>query len=117
MTRAKLRAIRWAIIGGILFIVGIVAAVWILSDSYSRLNKTIQKQQIEIRKAIDVQIDSVLKDRKAIQNKIDSLQTLIEKQDIQIKQQIDKFKYETFQNLRNYRDSSNSAILDRLRTK
>jgi DNA anti-recombination protein RmuC len=103
--------------GFCLAFLGIGLGVWILSDSYSRLNRTMQRQEQETRERLSEQLDSIIRQRAGITSKIDSLEAVIERTDERISKQIEKYRNETFKNLRDYRDSSNNALLDRLRAK
>lgn len=109
--------VKTAIIAGLIIVSVIGFGIYVMSDSYSRLNRTIQRQEQETRERLQVQLDSIIRQRAGITSKIDSLEAVIERTDERINKQIEKYRNETFKNLRDYRDSSNNALLDRLRTK
>jgi hypothetical protein len=105
----------WIIAAVVFVLTGACVGVWILSDSFARLSKTVQRAEEETRERLRERLDSILTERVEITGRIDSLENVIRTTDERINKQIEKYRNETFKNLRDYRDSSNNALLDRLR--
>ena len=112
---AKNKVTVAVVVAGVLLVASVLVGVWILSDSFSRLSKTVQRAEEETRERLRERLDSILTERREITGRIDSLENVIRMTDERINKQIEKYRNETFKNLRDYRDSSNNALLDRLR--
>jgi len=88
--------------------------VWIFSDKYDRLAKQIVESESKTRDSLIAQLKIIRSDRDSLQNKILNLSKTIEQNDIKLTYQIQKFKNETFKNLKSYSDSNNIQLLKRL---
>ena len=88
--------------------------VWIFSDKYNRLAKQIVESERKTRDSLTAELKIIRSDRDSLQNKILKLSKTIEQNDIKLTYQIQKFKNETFKNLKSYNDSNNIQLLKRL---
>lgn len=102
----------------VLIIMSIAASsgvmVWMFSDRYNRLAKQIVESERKTRDSLTAELKIIRSDRDSLQNKILNLSKTIEQNDIKLTYQIQKFKNETFKNLKSYNDSNNIQLLKRL---
>ena len=91
--------------------------VSIFSDNRDQIIREIYESERKTRDSLQIEIERIQSDGTRIQMQIDSITGAIIKSDQAISYQIKKLKNDLFKDVRNYRDSTNSALLDRLRTK
>ena len=91
--------------------------VSIFSDNKDQIIRKIYESERRTRDSLRLELETIRRDGTLIQHQIDSLMGSIMDADSVLITQINKFKHEIFKDVRNYRDSTNSALLDRLRTK
>ena len=112
--------INYQIISIIVCIITVIVSanvmVFVLSDKYNRLTDKIIKSEKKTRDSLFREINRIRTDRTAIETRIDSLTKNINANDSRISKQIQIFRYETYKNIRDYRDSNNIQLLERLRS-
>jgi len=87
----------------------------IFSDNRDRIIREIYENERRTRDSLQIEIERIRRDGTLIQSRIDSIMGSIMKTDSVLITQLKRFKHDIFKDVRNYRDSTNSAILDRLR--
>lgn len=95
-----------------------VSTFFIISIFFDGQNKMIREMfefERRIRDSLTAEIESINEQRAEINHKIDSISVTISESDQRIKTLLYNFRHDLFQDVRNYNDSSNSAILRRLR--
>jgi hypothetical protein len=88
----------------------------IFSDNRDRIIREIYENERRTRDSLQIEIERIRRDGTLIQSRIDSLMGSISETDSILFVQLHTFKHDLFKDVRNYRDSSNSAILQRLRS-
>lgn len=95
-----------------------VSTFFIISIFFDGQNKMIREMfefERRIRDSLTAEIEYINEQRAEINHKIDSISVTISESDQRIKTLLYNFRDDLFQDVRNYNDSSNSAILRRLR--
>jgi hypothetical protein len=87
----------------------------IFSDNRDKIIRKIYEAERKTRDSLHMEIQQIKRDGTLIQYRIDSLMGSIMKTDSVLITQLNRFKHDIFKDVRNYRDSTNSAILERLR--
>jgi hypothetical protein len=98
----------------VLVIAVIIAANVVVFRLSTKFDKIIEVEK-KTRDSLFFELKLIRTERTAIENRIDSLTKNINANDSRISKQIQIFRYETYKNIRDYRDSNNIQLLDRLR--
>lgn len=101
-----------------ILIIAFIAAMWYIFDSSQQtLIKELQKYEQQTRDSIIQEVKDLQLERIDIYMQIETLSAKIEASDKLIQNQIQQYRNETFKNIRDYRDSSDNALLNRLRAR